>query len=82
MQIFREIPFIKPHNDGQKRWKMSVLRTTDHKASGYEQMQTIRQMQKGCPNQASYQAGMKQPIKKKEYMVGKKRKKRNRKQKN
>ena len=38
------------------------------------QRQTKRQRQKGCPNQASYQAGMKWPIKKKEHMVGKKRK--------
>ena len=35
-------------------------------------------MQNGCPNQASYQAGTKWPIKKKEHMVGKKRRKRKR----
>ena len=33
-------------------------------------------MQNGCPNQASYQTGTKWPIKKKEHMVGKKRRKR------
>jgi len=37
-------------------------------------MQTKRQMQKGGPNQVNYQASMKWPIKKKEHMVGTKRK--------
>ena len=37
----------------------------------YEQMQTKRQKQNGCPDQAIYQAGTKWPIKKKERMVEK-----------
>ena len=38
-------------------------------------------MQNGCPNQASYQAGMKWPIKKERTHGGKEKKKRNSKQK-
>ena len=35
-----------------------------------------RQRQKGCPNQASYQAGTKGPIKKKEHILVEKKRKR------
>ena len=30
-----------------------LIRTTNDKASGYKQMQTTREMQNGCPNQAN-----------------------------
>ena len=42
-----------------------LIRTTDDKAAGCKQMQTTREMQNGCPNQASYKAGTKAKKKKK-----------------